>query len=286
MINLIFRRTVQCIFLLVMIEPFILFAQEEKDFPALSAMDIPNGKILQSSFYNGNALWGLIDGGADIFLEYGFDKLLFQEVEWQNIKFRVEIYKMLSEKSAFGIFSVSRFKCSQEDTLTKFICITQYQVQAAVGRFYISISNERGDVISKNSMLGLFTKVLSKTNETIFNLPERFKNNLFSPYLSNMKLIKGTLGIQNGFPNWLELFDGLFDYTIYILPIETENGYINISQIDFTNEKDLQKFRNTAANKKRGKEKIWSSISSPSELIFIETTLSETETKKFVDALN
>ena len=58
----------------------IIFSQSEKEFPLLLDSDINGGKILRTSYYDGTSLWGLIDGGADIYLEYGFDKLLLQEI--------------------------------------------------------------------------------------------------------------------------------------------------------------------------------------------------------------
>jgi hypothetical protein len=280
-----FTRISRYILIFIIIESFSLFAQEENKFPAIETNDVAGIKILNSKYYDGNALWGLIDGGADIYLEYGFDKLLFQEVEVNKIKFRVEIYKMLSEQSAFGIFSVSQFKCTQDDTLTKFICLTQYQVQAAVGRYYISISNERGNLNSKNSMIDIFVKILSKTNETIFDRPEMFKKDLFALHLSKLKFMKGTLGLQNGFPNMLDLFDGYSNYNIFILPIETKDGYINISDIVFSNEADKIKFHNDAVKKLHDKEKIMSSIPTPTELIFVETTLPDNENKKYFDTI-
>ena len=86
-------------------------AQIDKDFPAPTADEAPAIKIIQEKYYDGNALWGHIDGGADLYLEYGFDKLLFQEIELNNIRFRIEYYRMKDPAAAFGIFSVSKFKC-------------------------------------------------------------------------------------------------------------------------------------------------------------------------------
>ena len=53
-------------------------AQDKDDFPILSVGDVEGMKIERTEYYDGNALWGLINGGADIYLEYGFDELAFQ----------------------------------------------------------------------------------------------------------------------------------------------------------------------------------------------------------------
>jgi len=88
----------------------IQFAQEETSFPILSESDIEGGVITRTGYYDGEALWGLINGGADLYLEYGFNKLLLQLIEWKGYKFRIEIYRMKSPEAAVGIFSVAHCK--------------------------------------------------------------------------------------------------------------------------------------------------------------------------------
>ena len=151
---------------------FPLFAQSEKPFPAIVESNIPGGTITRTNYYNGDALWGLIDGGADLYLEYGFDKLLLQEIEWRGIKFRIEFYRMNDEKSAFGIYSVSQYKCDKNDILTKFICITPYQIQSALGKIYVSVANDKGNNEAEKLSLQLFNNILSGTTETLFDIPD------------------------------------------------------------------------------------------------------------------
>jgi len=259
--------------ILLFISVHSLYAQVDNNFPAITENEIPGGTITRASYYGGDALWGLIDGGADIYLEYGFDKLLLQEIEWRGIKFRVEYYRMNDAKAAFGIFSVSRYKCSVNDTLTNFICITPYQVQAAVGKFYISVANDKGDNEAMDATTGLFEKILAKINEPVFEIPLLFESRGLSLYKSRMKFIKGALGIQNGFPNWSEMFEQFTKYEIYLAPVETEKGYAYISQIKFGSESDIQKF--VALNKPENQNKIIKKIRpvSPTEIIYIESNL-------------
>jgi hypothetical protein len=69
--------------------------------------DIPDGQITSTEQYDHNSLWGYIDGGADLYLEYGFNKVTAQEVLIDSFHFKVDIYEMNSPEAAFGIFSVS-----------------------------------------------------------------------------------------------------------------------------------------------------------------------------------
>jgi hypothetical protein len=258
----------------------LFFAQDEKGFPELKSQDIDGIIIGRTTLFDGKSLWGLIDGGADIYLEYGFNSLLFQNVELNNVRFRVEIYKMNSAESAFGIFSVSRFKCLKDDTLTKFICISQYQIQASIGKFYVSISKERGDQESKKVILQIFSKILSKTKEVPFSLPKIFQNKALSSYQNQIKLVKGNLGMQNGFPGWTDLFDGFSNYELYILPVENSNGFINVAQVSFSKENDAVKFQDKL--KGEPQKKLIKALSS-TELIFTETNMKDAESKKFIE---
>ncbi len=259
---------------------YSLFAQEDNNFPSITAKDIPGGKITRTSSFGGDALWGLINGGADIYLEYGFDKLLLQEIDWSGFKFRVELYRMNDAKSAFGVFSVSRYKCNLNDTLTKYICRTPYQVQAAIGKFYVSITNDKGNKEVQYLTTDLFKNVLVKMEETVFELPTLFHEIIYDFYKNQMKFMKGKLGLQNGFPTWIEMFDNFSNYEIYLLPVELDNGYAYISQIKFESESEMQKFINE--NKSQSQNNISKIIKSLSthEIIFIVSNLPDVDLKK------
>jgi hypothetical protein len=248
-----------------------LFAQSESVFPAIIEGDIPGGRITRGSYYSGDALWGLIDGGADLYLEYGFDKLLLQEIEWHKIKFRIEFYKMNDAKSAYGIYSVSQYKCDKNDTLTKFICITPYQIQSALGKIYVSIANDKGNNEALNFSLQLFNNIISRTTETLFDVPDYFKKDSFKPYVNNFKFIKGKLGLQNGFPAWSDLFDQFQNFEIFALPLEKEKGYIYTSQIKFESENDLKRFKEIIEKQHAEKYMKIIPLISKNEIIFVET---------------
>jgi hypothetical protein len=271
------------ILFLSLISSSLIYSQTEKDFPVMTGAEITGGKVVRTNYDDGTSLWGLIDGGADIYLEYGFDKLLFQEIEIKGLKFRVEIYRMTDDKAAFGIYSVSRYKCSHRDTLTKFICITPFQVQAAAGKFYLSISNETGDKETERITLNLFSKYLFKINGNSIALPELFTNKSFEPYKNRLKFIKGRLGVQNGFPAWIEMFEPYSDYEIYLLPVESENGFANIALIKFKSENEARKFIDE--NSIGSKNRITKTIKSVSagNLIFIESDLPQEQIKIFWD---
>lgn len=271
-----FSFKLACLFFLVF--NVVSHAQTDGDFPALADNDIPSGKIIRASYFGGDALWGIIDGGADIYLEYGFDKLLLQEVEWKKVNFRVEFYRMVDATAAYGIYSVSHFKCNIRDTLSKYVCITPFQVQSSLGRFYISIANDKGTKEAGELTTKLFEIVLSKNKEALFQIPDRFEKVDFVKSVKNLKVIKGSLGFQNGFPTWSEKFESYSNYIVYLLSEEIEKNSFYYSLIKFGSETDLKNF--VSKNSALGKCKVVSE----KELLYYESTeKADTKQKLFFE---
>lgn len=220
-----------------------LYSQVDTDFPKLYEIDLPGAKFIQEKYYDGGGLWGHINGGADLYLEYGFDKLLFQEIEWQGNSFRVEFYRMNDAEAAFGIYSINHYKCTYEDTLTKFICIAPYQVQSALGRFYVSIANAKGGKTADSLNVEIFAKILSKINERLFELPlEIVKQNYSPSELSKLKFVKGVLGLQNIFPEWIGALGDYDHYKLFALSIDVEGKKSGV--IIFDKKSDYDNFIN------------------------------------------
>jgi len=204
----------------------------------LKRADIPGGKIIRAESFDGSSLWGYIDGGADIYLEYGFDKVFVQEIQWQHHHFKIDIYQMKDEEAAFGIFSISRHKCLPTNNLPALSCLSPYQLQVAHGKFYISIINDNGTLEEQTLGKQIALKIIDKSNEKLFRLPLLFLNQVFTPHQNQLKYFRGKLGIQNGFPQWDELFDGIANFSLYLLPIESKEGESYIAQIEFSREID------------------------------------------------
>lgn len=279
------------IFLFIFLIAFIkISAQDDKNFPSLNKDEIPGVVIISEKYFDGSALWGHIDGGADLYLEYGFDKLLFQEIEWNKIKFRVEFYRMKDSAAAFGIFSVSHFKCQIKDTITKYICITPYQVQAALGNYYISIANENGTRAARDLGIELFKHILAKHDVNFYEMPEAFTKHNLVKYSDKLKFFRGILGLQNGMPLWSDFFEQFSDYEITLLPIETSDGYVNYALVKFANEKDRIRFMRTigvSETKTKNRYLNFSNgiyyivkIINDKEIYFYETVFNESELKK------
>lgn len=270
------KKTFILVFLVLLINS-LLIAQQNV-FPQLYQEDVDGGEITRTEFYVGEELWGLINGGADLYLEYGLDRTLLQEVVYEEKSFRVELYGMTDVDAAYGIFSINKFNCDITDSLVKYICITPYQLQAAVGRFYFSISNQSGDRKAQKYSLHLFEKLLSKIELKNFIVPEYFQQPQFEQYQNQIKLMKGKLGLQNGFPIWEKYFSGFNDYEIILIPIKAEEGFINIALIDFSSDEDAERFSKKISLYNFQQVK---SVSS-NKLIVVETNFDDDQLEKFI----
>lgn len=270
------------------------FAQAD-ELPGISPSDIPSVEILRNDYFNGKALWGYIDGGADVYLEYGFSRLRLQEVNYKGHHFKLEIYRMNDPKASFGIFSISRFKCSSADSLPGLSCISNYQVQAARDKYYISAINDNGTK-EETSLSREFVKIITgKIAHDSIEIPELFRKDVFKPYMGELKLFHGKLGVQNGFPSWSDQFDRYAKFSMYLLPIENSSGYAYIAKIKFSSPIDMKDFYEKAgfmnitgaliSVSKNGVIKAMRQSGSD-ELVYYESDLPEAEAGKFLKAID
>jgi len=78
--------------------PFIPDIDQFKNWKAKDSVEV----------YSGDNLFNYINGGADLYLEYGFkDVTIIKYLNYQAESIKIELYRMDSDSSAFGIFSIS-----------------------------------------------------------------------------------------------------------------------------------------------------------------------------------
>jgi hypothetical protein len=207
-------------------------------FPSIDKSDLPGGKFQPSRIFAGTALFGYIDGGAELYLEYGFSSVWISEIGFMGGKYKTEIYEMNGPEAAFGIFSVSRYKCKSMPPVSPFTCQTRYQLQISTGPFYISIINGSGSKSDSIASLRIGEAIVHKINKPAANLSS------FLPGVSNEEinrnavLAKGKLGIVNGAPDWEDYFKDATGYCLVILSGK-ENSILSVK---FNSPEDLEKF--------------------------------------------
>ena len=65
-------------------------------------------KLTEFKTYHGQALYDYINGGAEVYLEYGFSKVEVGYYGKSEQEFLVEVYRMTSPQAALGIYSFFR----------------------------------------------------------------------------------------------------------------------------------------------------------------------------------
>jgi transcriptional regulator with XRE-family HTH domain len=102
--------------LILIILPLLAISAKttNEEFPEIKQDEVPGGgKLVRKDFYDQKTLWGYIDGGADIYLEYGFDKMIIEEITQQDHHFKVENYRMINKVAVGNRICMLRKQASQ-----------------------------------------------------------------------------------------------------------------------------------------------------------------------------
>lgn len=198
------------------------FPQIPLDFPSIDKKDLTGARISSYRTFNGSSLFGYIDGGAELYLEYGFTASSVAEIDYMGGKYKTEIYKMNDPESAFGIFSVSKFRCQAIPDISEFTCQTRYQLQVCKGPYYINIINRTGTLSDSIASANIGMAITSKICGSSFDLSSYLKDIPSQTIKTKAILVKGRLGIINGSPDLEDYFKEIENYTAVIVKEDTK----------------------------------------------------------------
>ncbi|MCD4774095.1 MAG: hypothetical protein K8R41_12010 [Bacteroidales bacterium] len=122
---------------------FNTYAQEA-DISLLLPNLIENGKWKKNPVverYSDDNLYNLINGGAEIFYEYGFVEVISGKYQNNNSSIDVEIYKMKNDAAAYGIYSFNRNNGEILEIGNEAVLNTNYIVFWK-GEYFVSISKD------------------------------------------------------------------------------------------------------------------------------------------------
>lgn len=160
--------------------------------------EIPGWKISQQpKTYTGDQLFELIDGGADIYLEYGFLQVIsvqYTDPSLNNIQ--VEIYEMSDDDAAYGIFSITQQMSVWSQEFGEISAVSDDYISFLKSRYYISISWSSRQRIEK-PLLTRLANLIAEKIPGIGDKPELLRD--FNDPEDNQKIIylKGNLGLSN-----------------------------------------------------------------------------------------
>jgi hypothetical protein len=152
-------------------------------------------EVKRERTFTGEGLYGFMNGGADLFLEYDVQSLVNRDVYYKNEDFTIDIYEMPTPEDAFGIYSMHIFRCQQADTLDLIDCYSPYQMLAVAGNFYISIVFPSGSSHAQEIAIELIPLYTSVDKNIKPDFPEIFISG--SPFSGNVKYLRGPLSVSS-----------------------------------------------------------------------------------------
>lgn len=227
---------------LISLFPVLLLNAAEPDAISLTTQELPGWELMQNTVYHENELYGYIDGGAEIYREYGFQKLTVQELKNDAQELIVEIYRMKTPEAAFGIFSTSQRNCPPAEGLPKLSCSSPFQLLAAKGPYLLTITNYDGSEQLQQASIGIAEKLLTKIDFDGDVIPSFFRNPFFKSFSRKIKMVSGTLGLQNGFSRWQDYFQDIAQYRIFIAPVDDSHGSASVALIQLPEKESSRTF--------------------------------------------
>ncbi|MDZ7743739.1 MAG: DUF6599 family protein [Bacteroidota bacterium] len=204
-----------------------------QDIPEIEGKDLPDFSNTRNEIFDGSSLWGYMNGGADIYLEYGFEVLRVQGFTGGDENVKMEIYKMQNPAAAFGIYSIKTFRCKESGLLTAIDCLNPYQFQILYGDHYISIINESGSEKAKQMMLEIAQKIIPELESKETSLPCSWLTDSLGLSLQEIKMIRDPLGIMNKANELSALFEGMNGYQVYYARIDRDKEKYKVYEIVF-----------------------------------------------------
>jgi hypothetical protein len=147
--------------------------------------------------YEGEDLFFLINGGADLYMEYGFVDVAAVELNHpEKGSVYIELYRMDSDSAAFGIFSLRKGNLTMEINSGPWIVYGEDFLHVWHGPFYLSVSGGR---LQKDARLQVFASLIGHLTEKApaeNNLPALFHEYRDAGFKS-AAYIMGPLALNN-----------------------------------------------------------------------------------------
>jgi len=151
----------------------------------------------------GEDLFLLINGGAEIYHEYGFKQVIVQGFKNKNresLKFNLEIYEMQNPAAAYGIYTFKTGASGKIIPVGNEGLLEDYYLNSWKGNFLVTVIGFDSKKETLDGLVETARLVAAKIKETgqkpalVQRLPEEYKNRLKS---NGIKYLKGNLALFN-----------------------------------------------------------------------------------------
>ena len=191
-------------------------------FPlTLSAGNNDNITVKRERVFTGKGLYGFMNGGADLYLEYGVKKLTTRELVYQDEEYTLDIYEMPTPEDAFGIYSVHVFKCIQTDINSEINCLSSYQLQKVVGNCYVSLVFISGSEKARTNANELLLQYTSDIEGEKVVFPKQIA--VSEVYSGVLKFLRGPISLSGAQFSLSTLLQGVPFTGVWLVPTEKED---------------------------------------------------------------
>jgi|GEM_PF-1291049 len=240
--------------------PLLLMSQNvlaQQSSPLLSDKDLPGWKVEAVETYTSQQLYGYINGGAELYLEYGFRMVSAQRCVQQKNEFMVDIYEMISPLAAFGMWSISHRTCASTLQGVQYSCVTNDQVLFARDKYFVNItmydrSNETRAAARKAAEV--LAKRIRGTNA---ELPPAFASGPLASKDSPQYFIQGPLALQSIVGNWSDHVEGIRRFDLFLTRIGKGNTATDAGLYRFRSRRDLDVFLGNVGLKNAPRKNGW-----------------------------
>jgi hypothetical protein len=200
--------------------------------------------------FTSSDLYGYIDGGAEVYLEFGFEQLTVQAYQPSSSpagkgsasdEFKAEIYRMADPVAATGIYLMNCGKETQDMSFAERHTLNQFQLLFKRDRYYVVINNAEGNQKFRGGMLEFGRYIASRLPA---ETPVRGSEILPAKGLdkTSIRLIRGPYALQSiytlGNGDILQLNRSL---TAVSGQYQDESGKYSLILVDYPTEAAAQK---------------------------------------------
>ena len=200
--------------------------------------------------------------------------------------------------SAFGIFSVLHHKKTLKENPKIFLSFNQYQLSLVRGKYYITITNYDGSQIAQNNSKRLADKLVEKIHNPKVIFPSFFYHDSLRTSIKNLIYLKGILGLQSGYPQWIELLRGINFSSIFLMSLdsnEKKSCIVLLTLNEAADSKNLYKKLNVNIHSNAGSDWlkgnykehiIYLQQKNPTKILLFQSSESANKPENILDFLN
>jgi|GEM_PF-1810298 len=237
-----------------------LYAQ---DAFVLSRDDLPGWKYMDAASYAGKELFGHINGGAELYMEYGFQELLTQRWTADSAELNIEAYRMATKDGAFGVATLARGPEAYRTELRRWSWLAPGQLILAQGEWHVNVTitgaRKEDTATLNNAALGMLRRVRIQDGDAV--APSPFHRPGMEAHESRLRFMIGPLGLQNAAPEWSGFFESIDAFRLYLADVEDEKGEFRYAVVSFPDAAKAAAFAEKIGFDAAGKtSKQWDSV--------------------------